>query len=425
MQGYEIGILIGEGGRTAVYRGHQASLNRPVAIKYLMETYAADPAFVAHFRQGVRACGMLDHERIVRVYDYGEEDGKPYIITEFLDGITLRSQLQLRRIFSEEQAVHTVIGVLAGLEYAHRHNVVHGSLSLDNVFLVSGSQIKITDFGLAYGNTGNAAYASPEQARNQTTDGRSDIYSMGVILFELLCGEPPFQGDTAKATLFLQVHEPLPELPHTISDTVREVIKKATNKDPGLRFQSAAEMRQALERSIPVELSTDHRATRQETWERLSLSLLRGREILHRTFMRGARTAMRGFPFVAGIAVASACLALAYWNYIAFRRQQGRTAAPASQSAATRPLLSMEHGMVQVTPNFANGDATQPAKVEVRSNKSPKTPHKTHEQAASAPDTSSKWLGWTPTDEGDVGGQSASSDDDATKSADNESGRTP
>ncbi len=216
---YEIGEVIGRGGMAEVHEGRDLRLGRRVAVKILRPDLAKDPTFQARFRREAQSAASLNHPNIVAVYDTGEDiltspDGQrvvvPYIVMEFVDGMTLRQLLSSGRRLLPERALEISAGVLAALDYAHRHGIVHRDIKPANVMLTRTGDVKVMDFGIAraindVGNTmtatsavmGTAQYLSPEQARGEVVDARSDLYSAGVLLYELLTGRPPFTGDSA------------------------------------------------------------------------------------------------------------------------------------------------------------------------------------------------------------------------------------
>ena len=226
---YEIGEVIGRGGMAEVHEGRDLRLGRRVAVKILRPDLARDPTFQARFRREAQSAAALNHPNIVAVYDTGEDtltssDGTsvvvPFIVMEFVDGMTLRQLLASGRRLLPERALEITAGVLAALDYAHRHGIVHRDIKPANVMLTRTGDVKVMDFGIARamndtGNTmtatsavmGTAQYLSPEQARGEVVDARSDLYSAGVLLYELLTGRPPFTGDSPVAFAYLHVCE--------------------------------------------------------------------------------------------------------------------------------------------------------------------------------------------------------------------------
>ncbi|CQR63033.1 Probable serine/threonine-protein kinase SCO3848 [Streptomyces leeuwenhoekii] len=250
-----------------VYLGHDTRLGRTVAVKTLRADLARDPTFQARFRREAQSAASLNHPAIVAVYDTGEDyiDGVsiPYIVMEYVDGSTLRELLHSGRKLLPERAMEMTIGILQGLEYAHRNGIVHRDIKPANVMLTRGGQVKVMDFGIARamgdaGMTmtqtaaviGTAQYLSPEQAKGEQVDARSDLYSTGCLLYELLTVRPPFVGDSPVAVAYQHVREE-PQAPsvfdHEITPEMDAIVLKALVKEPDYRYQSADEMRADIE----------------------------------------------------------------------------------------------------------------------------------------------------------------------------------
>lgn len=271
---YELGALIGRGGMAEVYSGVDTRLGRTVAIKLLKADLAADSSFEARFRQEAQASARMAHPTIVRVYDAGDEitiDGNgverhlPYIIMELVRGEVLRDILRQRRLTQQEAIAYTT-GVLTALEFSHAAGVIHRDIKPANVMITETNAIKVMDFGIARavsdssatlaqtnGIVGTAQYFSPEQARGETVDHRTDLYSTGVILYEMLTGRPPFTGETAVSVAYQHVSEvaPSPSLINpTISLAIDSVVMKALSKNRSERFQSASDFRSALAAAV-------------------------------------------------------------------------------------------------------------------------------------------------------------------------------
>ncbi|MEV5432343.1 Stk1 family PASTA domain-containing Ser/Thr kinase [Streptomyces sp. NPDC052701] len=264
---YELGQVLGRGGMAEVYLAHDTRLGRTVAVKTLRADLARDPSFQARFRREAQSAASLNHPAIVAVYDTGEDyiDGVsiPYIVMEYVDGSTLRELLHSGRKLLPERAMEMTIGILQGLEYAHRNGIVHRDIKPANVMLTRGGQVKVMDFGIARamgdaGMTmtqtaaviGTAQYLSPEQAKGEQVDARSDLYSTGCLLYELLTVRPPFVGDSPVAVAYQHVREE-PQPPSVfdpeITPEMDAIVMKALVKDPDYRYQSADEMRADIE----------------------------------------------------------------------------------------------------------------------------------------------------------------------------------
>ncbi|CAL9303746.1 Stk1 family PASTA domain-containing Ser/Thr kinase [Streptomyces sp. SudanB182_2057] len=264
---YELGQVLGRGGMAEVYLAHDTRLGRTVAVKTLRADLARDPSFQARFRREAQSAASLNHPAIVAVYDTGEDyiDGVsiPYIVMEYVDGSTLRELLHSGRKLLPERAMEMTIGILQGLEYAHRSGIVHRDIKPANVMLTRNGQVKVMDFGIARamgdaGMTmtqtaaviGTAQYLSPEQAKGEQVDARSDLYSTGCLLYELLTVRPPFVGDSPVAVAYQHVREE-PQPPSVfdpeITPEMDAIVLKALVKDPNYRYQSADEMRADIE----------------------------------------------------------------------------------------------------------------------------------------------------------------------------------
>ena len=301
---YEIRDLIGRGGMAEVHLGYDTRLSRVVAIKLLRSDIAGDPTFQARFRREAQSAAALNHPAVVAVYDSGEEEllqpggasrTVPYIVMEYVEGHTVRELLSEGEAVPIAEAAEIVSGVLDALEYSHRVGIVHRDIKPGNIMLTSTGAVKVMDFGIARALTdsqatmtqtnavvGTAQYLSPEQARGETVDERSDLYSTGVVLFELLTGRPPFKGDSAVAVAYQHV-EQIPPTPSSIlsdiPDSLDRVVLKALAKNRDDRYPSAAAMLSDLQR---VARGLDVGAPPADSW---------ATEVLPAAGMAGARTA--------------------------------------------------------------------------------------------------------------------------------------
>lgn len=255
---YERGELIGEGGMARVYRGRHSGLDRPVAIKELREGLTKIPELTERFLREARICARLDHPGIVRVYDTDVEEGRPYIVMELLDGETLQSYLRRQGPLTDLQAVFVTRKLLSALSYAHGQGVIHQDIKPANIFVGRQGMVKLVDFGIAAaagtgGKTGGMqfgtlTYMSPEQLSGRPIDARTDLYSLGIVLYEMVAGSPPFRATSPLELRHQQMVQTPPPLPESVPLWMQEVIEKALEKDPNARYQSADEMLQALEK---------------------------------------------------------------------------------------------------------------------------------------------------------------------------------
>jgi eukaryotic-like serine/threonine-protein kinase len=261
---YQVGELLGYGGMAEVHRGRDLRLGRDVAIKMLRTDLARDDTFQLRFRREAQNAASLNHPAIVAVYDTGEERGSsgetlPYIVMEFVNGRTLKEVLAVEGRLMPRRALEITAEICAALEFSHRHGIIHRDIKPGNVMLTQTGQVKVMDFGIARALAsgastmtqtsaviGTAQYLSPEQARGESVDARSDVYATGCVLFELLCGQPPFVGDSPVSVAYQHVREEAraPSLINRdVPPAIDAVVLKALAKNPVNRYQSAAEMR--------------------------------------------------------------------------------------------------------------------------------------------------------------------------------------
>jgi eukaryotic-like serine/threonine-protein kinase len=276
---YELDGVVGRGGMAEVYRARDIRLDRIVAIKTLRSDLARDHTFQARFRREAQSAASLNHPAVVAVYDTGEDVSEgapvPYIVMEYVDGRTLRDLLRQDRRLLPERAAELVDGILRALDYSHRGGIVHRDIKPANVMITRAGDVKVMDFGIARAMAdsaatmtqtaqviGTAQYLSPEQARGERVDARSDIYSTGCVLYELLTGQPPFTGDSPVAIAYQHVREdPIPpsQIDREIPQWADAIVLKAMAKDPAQRYQNAGEMRADIQRAMsgmPVDAQT-------------------------------------------------------------------------------------------------------------------------------------------------------------------------
>ncbi|MGD0376254.1 MAG: Stk1 family PASTA domain-containing Ser/Thr kinase [Streptosporangiaceae bacterium] len=267
---YELDGIVGRGGMAEVFRARDIRLDRIVAVKTLRDDLARDQTFQARFRREAQSAASLNHPSIVAVYDTGEDmvgaTPVPYIVMEYVDGRTLRDLLRDDRRLLPERALEITDGVLRALDYSHRNGIVHRDIKPGNVMLTRTGEVKVMDFGIARAVSdtqatmtqtaqviGTAQYLSPEQARGERVDARSDLYSAGCLLYELLTGRPPFTGDSPVAIAYQHVREqPVPPsvVDPEIPGWADAIVLKAMAKDPGDRYQSAGDMRNDIQRAL-------------------------------------------------------------------------------------------------------------------------------------------------------------------------------
>jgi serine/threonine-protein kinase len=261
---YQVEARIGSGGMAEVYRGFDPVLNRTVAIKVLHSQFARDTSFVQRFRREAQAAARLNQPNIVGVYDTGADDGTQYIVMEFIEGRTLAEFMQTGRRPTPVQAAEIAQKIAAAIAAAHAQGVIHRDIKPGNVMVTRDGTVKVMDFGIARvlgpetapqtsAVLGTASYLSPEQAQGGPVDARTDIYSLGAVLYELLTGQPPFTGDTPVAVAYKQVNE-TPAVPSSINPDVPArldaVVMKALSKNPSNRYQTAQEFSADLGRVI-------------------------------------------------------------------------------------------------------------------------------------------------------------------------------
>ncbi|HKN64286.1 MAG TPA: protein kinase [Gaiellaceae bacterium] len=262
---YELEELVGTGGMSSVFRAHDRQLERRVAIKILHEHYAEDPEYLERFRREARAVAKLSHPNIVTVIDRGDDDGRQYIVFEHVDGENLKELVLRSGRLSVRRALELALAVADGLAFAHDHGLVHRDVKPQNVLLSSEGEVKVTDFGIArslhmeHGVTqtgtvlGTGEYLAPEQASGKPVSPTTDVYSLGVVLWELLAGDVPFVGENFVAVALRHVNEPPPPLRERrpdVSPRLDAAVQRALAKDPARRFPSmnafAKELRACL-----------------------------------------------------------------------------------------------------------------------------------------------------------------------------------
>ncbi len=258
---YELLELIGVGGMADIYRARDIEEDRIVAVKILKTEFAGSDEFLRRFRNESKAIALLSHQNIVKIYDVGFTEKVQFIVMEYVDGITLTDYIEQQGLLKWRDAVHFTVQILRALQHAHDRGIVHRDIKSSNIMLLRDGTIKVMDFGIARFNRennktvsektiGSVHYISPEQARGDITDERSDIYSVGVLLYEMLTGKKPFDGDTPVA-IALKHMQSTPKKPTEINETIPEgleqIVMRAMQKEPGQRYQTAGEMIKDLE----------------------------------------------------------------------------------------------------------------------------------------------------------------------------------
>ena len=259
---YEIIDKVGSGGMADVYKAKCHRLNRYVAIKILKSEFSSDQSFVQKFRAEAQSVAGLSHPNIVSVYDVGDDDGLHYIVMELVEGITLKRFIERKTRLDVKEAVGITIQIAQGMEAAHAHHIIHRDIKPQNIIISREGKVKVADFGIAKAATSNTIsqnaigsvhYLSPEQARGGYSDERSDIYSLGVTLYEMLTGQVPFAGDNSVSVALLHIQSeatPVQVLNPEVPNSVDRIVQKCMQKKPERRYQSASELIRDLKRSI-------------------------------------------------------------------------------------------------------------------------------------------------------------------------------
>ena len=258
---YEIQELIGVGGMAMVYKAYDTVDDTTVAIKILKDEFSNNSEFIRRFKNESKAIAVLSHPNIVKVNDVSFGDKIQYIVMEYIDGITLKEYIEHQHVIPWKEAVHFTVQILQAMQHAHEKGIVHRDMKPQNIMLLQDGTIKVTDFGIAHFSDnetrtmtdkaiGSVHYIAPEQARGDNIDGKADIYSVGVMLYEMLTGKLPFEADSAVSVAIMQMQndpEPLRKINENIPEGIEEITLKAMRKDPGQRYASAKEMLEAIE----------------------------------------------------------------------------------------------------------------------------------------------------------------------------------
>src|SRR5260370_1909645 len=261
---YELKEPIGRGGMATIYRGRDTRMDRIIAIKVLREVYSTDPKFVTRFKRGAKEASALQHPNIVQVYDYGQTGGNYFIVMELVEGTDLRRYLRSRGVLDIERSVIIAHDVALGLGAAHRRGIVHRDVKPQNILVGRDGSIKLTDFGIASvykdinaerltttGMTlGTVQYYAPEQAQGEIVSPAADVYALGIVMYEMLTGRPPFDGDNPVAVAMQHIQDP-PTPPRQLNPTIppalEEIILRCLEKVPEMRFRDGSQLARALE----------------------------------------------------------------------------------------------------------------------------------------------------------------------------------
>ena len=278
---YEIQELIGTGGMSDVYRAKDNKLNRNVAVKVLKQEFSENRDFVSKFRREAEAAANLMHPNIVTVYDVGEDSGISYIVMELVDGYTLKQYIEKKSRLTINECISIAIPIASGIEAAHNNGIIHRDIKPQNVIISKDGKVKVTDFGIAKTTTSNTIssnvmgsvhYTSPEQARGGFSDEKSDIYSLGITLFEMVTGRVPFNGDTTVAIAIKHIQEEMPSPRQFVEDipiSIEQIILKCTQKSPDRRYQKMSEVIEDLKKAY---ISPNENFVKIDTYEQNSVT---------------------------------------------------------------------------------------------------------------------------------------------------------
>jgi eukaryotic-like serine/threonine-protein kinase len=388
---YDLRQTIGIGGMARVYLAHDRRLDRDVAAKILDPALASDPLFVERFRREAQAAAALNHPNVVAIYDTGTTDDSYFIVMEYVPGPNLKEVIRERGALPEAEALTIGAQVAAALGAAHNRGLIHRDIKPHNILLHPDGAAKVTDFGIARAAgasqltstqtvMGTAHYLSPEQALHQPLDGRSDLYSLGIVLYEALTGQVPFNGDSLVAVAMMQVHEPPPPLRtirSEIAPATEAAVMNALAKDPAQRYQSAAEMRAALLRARDglhqptiVETRPLDVDSPPATIERTAVHVappgvpMEPPPPVPHQFVPPERPEGRRGGFAAPVLIALVCLLTIGAVLLAFAHSHGGSAATTATTTAPRPTANTQ-ATALIVPTATAPPVPTPAKTTV------------------------------------------------------------
>ena len=355
---YTLAQMIGTGGMADVYMGFDNRLKREVAIKILRRDLAKDPAFLARFKKEALAAGGLNHPGIVAVYDSGEENDSPFIVMELINGITLRQLMQNQEL-GVKRSLEIIKGILQALDYSHKQGIIHRDIKPGNIMITNSGDIKVMDFGIAratddngatmtstWNVVGTAQYLSPEQATGEVADGRSDLYSLGCLMYELLTGRPPFTGDTPVSVAYQHVSSPLiaaSTIKPNLDSNLDQMLAVVLAKNPNSRYQNAQAMLADLERVIkgePVTTKIKKVVPKKKVFA-LATLILSGIALLTFSFLAtSSNEVLIKVPNVVGLTEAEAKALLRDFNVNIERAPDGKI--PINRVASQLPLATAD-----------------------------------------------------------------------------------
>lgn len=325
---YEIQEIIGVGGMAVVYKAYDCIDDRIVAVKILKEEYLTNEEFLRRFKNESKAVAVLSHPNIVKIYDVSFGDRMQYIVMEYIDGITLKEYIEQQKVLKWKEAVHFTVQILRALQHAHDKGIVHRDIKPQNIMMLEDGTIKVTDFGIArfaHSETrtmtdkaiGSVHYISPEQARGGLTDEKSDIYSVGVMLFEMLTGQLPFDADSAVSVAIMQLQTD-PKHPREINENIPEGLEditlRAMQKDPEQRYQSATEMLKDIDefkRNPSIHFEYKYFVDDNPTKYVDAINKIKGSDVVPKDNKKKSKTT-HFFPVLGGVAAAMMVIALIF-----------------------------------------------------------------------------------------------------------------